>query len=72
MNLDDFLMILWDRLTYRVSDIGLEFLFSPLIEACLKEWALIASFDYKQVLENMNEILPNDQAVSISALKKED
>ena len=72
MDLEDFLMILRDGLTYRVFDISLEFLFTPLIEAGLKERALIASFDYEQVLENMNESLPNDHAVSIGALKKED
>ena len=72
MNLEDFLVILRNRLAHRVSNISLEFLFTPLFEARLEQGTLVASLDYNDNSISKGEYLLKDQAVSIGALKKED
>ena len=72
MDLENFLVILRNRLVDRVCDIVLEFLFGPLLEACLEQQTLVSSLDWESELINQDDYLLNDHAVSIGALKNED
>ena len=72
MDLEDSLVVLWDRLAHRVYDIILEFLFAPLLEARLEKRTLVSPLDYNVDSISKEIYLLKDHAVSMGALKKED